>query len=181
MQKGIGLNMVLKDKSSMAKKKMVKGNIYKVINNDEIGYFQYFYSDSNYLGGDLIWVFNLKSGTDNLNEILESGYSFYFYTGIEAGLKMKKWILLGNISVPEKMEFYPSFRWRDLETGIWYKLQYDQKTQLGSVLSEEQLKIPIVSFQFPVGAVKFITNGKDFYREKTTDFESKYFEKNKKI
>ncbi|MFZ0598812.1 MAG: hypothetical protein WAM46_17640 [Flavobacterium sp.] len=100
---------------------------------------------------------------------------------IETGIKMKKWKLLRNTEIPKEMKSYPAFRWRDLETGQWYKLQYDQKNLLDTTLNEEQLKIPIVSFQFPVGAMEYIIKGKDFYTERTIDFEGKYFEKNKRI
>lgn len=165
----------------MAIKKVKIGDIFKIDINNEIRYFQYFYSDPHYLGGDLIWVFNLTNDTDNLDEILSSGYSFCFYTTIGTGLKLKKWNLIGNKNIPDKMKSHPSFRWRDIETGIWYKLQYDQKKSLGVTLNDEELRIPIVSFQFPVGAVEFIINGKDFYLKKTYDFENEYFEKNKRF
>ncbi|TPG40251.1 hypothetical protein EAH81_13240 [Flavobacterium pectinovorum] len=134
----------------MVLKRMTIGNIFKINIEKEVRYFQYFYSDSNYLGGDLIWIFNLNEDTENLNEILNSGYSFYFYTTVETGVKLKKWKLLGNLEIPEEMKSHLPFRWRDIETGIWYKLQYDKKTPLGTTLTNEQLKIPIVSFQFPV-------------------------------
>ncbi|TCN60934.1 hypothetical protein D0809_03400 [Flavobacterium circumlabens] len=111
----------------MIKKALISGNIYKIIDEKEVRYFQYFYTDPFYLGDNLIWVFNQNKETHNLNEIVDSGYSFCFYTLIESGLKMKKWALVGNVPISEALEFYSSFRWRDLETGIWYKLQYDQK------------------------------------------------------
>lgn len=165
----------------MAQKAIIAGNIYQVNDEKEVRYFQYFYTDQHYLGGNLIWVFNQNHVTTDLTEILESGYSFCFYTAIDAGLKLKKWKLIGNIEIPEKMKFYPVFRWRDLDSGKWYKLQYDQKELLGITLNEDELKILIVSFQFPIGAIEYIINGLDFFIKKTTDFESKYFEKNKKI
>ncbi|MDA6072775.1 hypothetical protein NJT12_24435 [Flavobacterium sp. AC] len=168
-------------KHKMAKKTIEIGNVYKIIHDNEVRYFQYFYSDPHYLGGDLIWVFNQKEETQDLDEIVGSGYSFYFYTAIEAGIKMKKWKFLSNLEIPKEMKFHPIFRWRDLETGNWYELQYDQKHLLGINLDNDQLKIPIVSFQFPVGAVEFILNGIDYYTDKTTDFEKKYFERNKKF
>ncbi|WP_031454657.1 hypothetical protein [Flavobacterium chungangense] len=165
----------------MAIKKITVGDVFKIISDNEVRYFQYFYTDSNYLGGNLIWVFNQDKETDNLNEILDSGYSFYFYTAIEAGIKMKKWKLLGNVQIPAEMNHHVLFRWRDLDSGLWYKLKYDQKHLIGINLTNEEFKIPIVSFQFPVGAIEFIINGKEFFIKKTIDFESKYFEKNKKI
>jgi len=165
----------------MASKKIKIGDIFKINHENETRYFQYFYSDPYYLKGDLIWIFNLTKDTENINEILNSGYSFCFYTMVGTGIKMKKWKLLGNTEISKEMKFYPTFRWRDLETGQWYKLQYDQKNILSTTLNEEQLKIPIVSFQFPVGALEYIIKGKDFYTERTIDFEGKYFEKNKRI
>ncbi|MCV2486490.1 hypothetical protein OD917_16270 [Flavobacterium sp. SH_e] len=165
----------------MAKKIMNTGNIFKVIDEKEVRYFQYFYTDPHYLGGNLIWVFNQNIDNDNLNEILDSGYSFYFYTTVEAGIKMKKWKLIGNIEIPDKMNYYPIFRWRDLESGLWYKLKYNEKELLGNNLTEEQFNIPIVSFQFPVGAIEFMIKGKEFFIERTKNFENQYFEKNKRI
>lgn len=162
-------------------KRIKRGDVFKVIENGEVRYFQYFYTDPNYLGGDLIWVFNLDKETQDPNEIVGSGYSFYFYTKIQAGIKMKKWEQLTNIEIEEKMNFYPSFRWRDIDTGLWYKLQYDKKHLLGMVLNDEESKIPVVSFEFPVGAVEFIIKGVDFFRKYSTEFEREYFEINKRM
>ena len=100
----------------MTKKVLLPGNLYKVINENEIRYFQYFYTDPNYLGGSMIWAFNQTDNNDDLDKIQNSGYGFYFYTAIEAGIKLKKWKLLGNIEIPEKMNYYPVFRWRDLKS-----------------------------------------------------------------
>jgi hypothetical protein len=157
------------------------GDVYKVEEGGEIRYIQYFYSDPNYLGGDLIWVLNLKKDTTDLNEIINSGYSFYFYTIVKAGVKMGKWQFLGNLKIQEEMNYYPTFRWRNLETGLWYKLQYDKKDLLGINLNDDDLKIPIVSFQFPVGAVEFIIKGIDFFKKYTVDSDCRYFEINKKL
>lgn len=162
-------------------KRIKAGDIFKVIDKDKVRYFQYFYTDPHYLQGDLIWVFDLNKNTSDLNEIIESGYSFYFYTKVQAGIKMKKWKFLGNMQIQEEMNYHPVFRWRDIETGLWYKLQYDKKDLLGIILNDEELKIPIVSFQFPVGAVEFIIKGIDFFTRYIIESENKYFEINKRI
>lgn len=62
----------------MVKKLILPGNIFKTNAENEIRYFQYFYSDPHYLDGDLIWIFNLQKDTENINEIVNSGYNFCF-------------------------------------------------------------------------------------------------------
>ncbi|WP_306350851.1 hypothetical protein [Flavobacterium sp. '19STA2R22 D10 B1'] len=164
----------------MALKRMTTGNIFKIVNGIEIRYFQYFYSDVNYLGGDLIWVFNIDKETQNLDEIINSGYSFCFYTALNTGIKMKKWTLMGNKTIPVEMQYYPKFRWRDLETHDWYILQYDKKIKIGKNLTEEENKIPVVTFSFPDGAIDYIIGGKEKFIINTNNFHEGYFEKNKK-
>ncbi len=147
----------------MKLKRLTSGNIFKIIHESEVRYFQYFYTDQNYLGGDLIWVLNLKKETNDLSKIIESGYDFCFYTTVSVGVKMKKWELLGNIQIPLKMNFYPEFLWISGETKDWYLLKYDKKTKLGAVVNDEFTKIPFAPFTFPLDAVNVMIMGKNHY------------------
>ena len=176
--KNIGLNMVLKNK--MRLKRLTPGNIFKIIHEKEVRYFQYFYTDENYLGGHLIWVFNQKTETNDLNEIVKSGYNFCFYTTVDTGVKMKKWQLVGNIEIPIEMQYYPEFRRIDMETDDWYIIKYDKKINVGKNLDENQLKIQVVSFQFPFGAIESMILSKEVFLNQITDFYNKYYEVNKR-
>ena len=146
-------------------KRLTSGNVFKIIDDTEIRYFQYFYSDMNYLGGDLIWVFNLEKDTTDLDEIVNSGYSFYFYTTINAGVKMKKWSLLGNKVIPSRMDYYPSFRWKAVGTEDWFILTFDKKEYIGKTLTEEQMKLPFASITFPVEAKRNMILGKGNFKD----------------
>lgn len=148
-------------------KRLTPGNIFQIIHETEIRYFQYFYTDQNYLGGDLIWVFNCKEQTIDLEVIVKSGYSFYFYTTINAGVKLKQWKLIGNKPIPKEMQYYPKFRWskyhgNNLED--WYILCYDKKEHIGKNITDKQMKIPFASISFPKGAVKEIIGGKENFK-----------------
>ncbi|MEN9907655.1 MAG: hypothetical protein RLZZ540_796 [Bacteroidota bacterium] len=162
----------------MRLKRMTSGNIFKIIDENEVRYFQYFYTDQNYLGGDLIWVFKQKTETKNLSEIIDSGYNFCFYTTIDAGVKLKKWQLIGNIEIPIKMQYYSEFRWRDIKNGDWYIIKYDGKINVGKNLNEEQSKVQPVSFQFPYGAVEYMILSKKEFLKRIKDSEDKYYEVN---
>jgi hypothetical protein len=166
----------------MRLKRLTPGNIFKIIHEKEVRYFQYFYTDENYLGGHLIWVFNQKTQTNDLSEIVKSGYNFCFYTTVDTGVKLKKWELIGNIEIPIEMQYHSEFRWRDMETDDWYILKYDQKTNVGKTLNEEYSKVQPVSFEFPWGAVEFMILSKDEFLKQIKKFEDKHYEavKNKK-
>lgn len=164
----------------MRLKRMTSGNIFKIIDENEVRYFQYFYTDQNYLGGDLIWVFNQKTETSDLSEIIKSGYNFCFYTTIDAGVKLKKWQLIGNAKIPLEMQYYPEFRWRDTENGNWFIMKYDNKIDIGKTLNEEQSKVQPVSFQFPLGAVETMILSKVEFLKQITNFEKKYHDTNGK-
>ena len=154
---------------------MTTGNIFQIIHESETRYFQYFYTDQNYLGGDLIWVFNQKAKTNNLVEIIKSGYNFCFYTTLDTGVKLKMWTLIGNMDILPEMQFYPKFRWRDMETDDWYILQYDEKTNVGKTLNEELLKIQPVTFEFPWGAVESMILSKEEFLKQINNFEEKHY------
>jgi hypothetical protein len=162
----------------MALKRMTSGNIFKIIDENEVGYFQYFYTDQNYLGGDLIWVFNKKTETNDLSEFVKSGYNFCFYTTIDAGVKLKKWQLIGNTEIPIEMQYYPEFRWRDIENGDWYIMKYDTKVNVGKILNEEQSKVQPVTFEFPWGAVEYMILSKEEFFKRINNSENKYYEIN---
>ncbi len=149
----------------MRLKRMTSGNVFKIINETEVRYFQYFYTDQNYLGGDLIWVLNLKEETDDLDIIIESGYDFCFYTTLDAGVKLKKWELVGNIEIPKKMEYYPTFLWIEGDTRDWYLLTFDKKVNLGKLLPEKYEKIPVVPFAFPKQSVEMMILGYKYLQE----------------
>jgi hypothetical protein len=163
----------------MRLKRMTPGNIFKIIHENEVRYFQYFYTDQNYLGGDLIWVFNQKTETNDLKEIINSGYNFCFYTTIDAGVKLKKWQLIGNIEIPIEMQYHPEFRWRDTDTGDWFIMKFDKKENVGKILNDEQSKVQPVTFQFPWEAVEFMLHNKEEFLKQIMTFEKKYYEKNK--
>lgn len=162
----------------MRLKRKKTGNIYKIVNEKGVRYFQYFYTDQNYLSGDLIWVFKMEKDTDDLVEIINSGYNFCFYTTINEGVSLKKWSLLGNTEIPIEMQYYPEFRWRDLESGDWFILKYDLKTSIGKILDTIYSKVQPVSFQFPWLAVEFMFMDKRSFLEKITDFETENHIKN---
>jgi hypothetical protein len=164
----------------MKLKRLTPGNIFKIIHEKEVRYFQYFYTDENYLGGHLIWVFNQKIQTDDLSEIVKSGYSFCFYTTVDTGVKMKKWELMGNIEIPIEMQYHPEFRWIDLYTNDWYILKYDQKTNVGKTLNEEFSKVQPVTFQFPMGAVEYIILSKENFLKEVIESYNKYYEVNRR-
>lgn len=165
----------------MRLKRLTPGNIFKTIHEKQVRYFQYFYTDENYLGGHLIWVLNQKTETNDMNEIIKSGYSFCFYTTVDTGVKMKKWELVGNIEIPKEMQYYPEFRWIDLYTDDWYILKYDKKINIGKTLYEEQSKVQPVTFQFPLGAVEYINLSKEDFLKEVMDSYDKYYEVNKRI
>lgn len=158
---------------------MTPGNIFKINHEKEVRYFQYFYTDNNYLGGDLIWVLNQKSESNNLFEIIKSGYSFCFYTTIDAGIKMKKWELVGNVEIPKEMNFYPKFRYAGTKSDDWYILNFDKKINIGKHLTEEQKKIPFVNFSFPEGAIQNMIMGKIAFLLFCDSFAEKYLSKNR--
>lgn len=163
----------------MSEKKKIQGNIYKIIHQTEIRYFQYVYSDINYLGGDLICVFNLETETMDLDEILNSGFKFYLYTTILAGLKIKKWSLLGKKTVADKVKEDFVFRWRDGETFEWYIIKYQKKEKIGFNLTPENLGIPVVCFEFPFHAVESMLLSKEVFLKNNIDFENEVYTMNK--
>jgi hypothetical protein len=156
----------------MSEKRKIQGNIYKIIHPTENRYFQYVYSDLNYLGGDLICVFNLETETTDLDEILHSGFKFYLYTTILAGIKIKKWSLVGKKTVADKIKDDFSFRWREGETFEWYRLEYKKKEKIGVSLTHENFNIPVVCFEFPFHAVQSMLLSKEVFLKKNIDFEN---------
>lgn len=147
--------------------KLKEGDIFKIIHETEVRYFQYFYTDMNYLGGDLVWVFNYQKATDNIDMIMSSGYKFYLYTTIQPGVKMKLFEKIGNASIPKEMHYIPKFRYTgdDLTKEIekWTIIQGDKKEIIGKDLTEEQKKLPFAAINFPWDTIKNMILGYDSF------------------
>jgi hypothetical protein len=151
--------------------KLKEGDVFKINYENEIRYFQYFYTDMNYLKGNLVWVFNYKNPTTDLQLILESGYHFYLYTTIKSGIKLKLFEKIGNIPIPKNMQFIPEFRYTgdDLTKEIqnWYILKGKDETHIGKHLNDKQKKLPFASINFPWQAIEAMILGYDPFMKKT--------------
>ena len=129
---------------SISKRRIKKWDIYEITIHDSKRYLQFIYADSDYLGLDLVRVFNLKEERIekfDLNKIIESDAYRYFHTSFKAGINLNCWNYIENN--PIESDFEPLFFRgpEDYGNGVgksmeWYLIQGRNKIHIGELTDE---------------------------------------------
>lgn len=156
----------------MAKRIRKKAGDIFILNlpNNTIRYFQFIKTDTEYLSGDIIRIFNsseeLISDFSNLYNI---GVWRYFRTYISDGLQEDLMERVGNMSIENNIQI-PPFKQKndDFESDCKWIIDFNGTWKYFKELPEEYHSLPIGDIILPKFLVKIVLAG--YYKNDPYDF-----------
>ncbi len=146
-----------------------EGDVFEARVKDRYHYFQFIYADRNYLGGELVRLFNYNSAEPmivfDFDLLWCFGVKCHYHTMVRYGAREGFWQRVGKQLIESDFE-PPTFRatnqYKALKATDWRLLKASECTFIGEI-HDELRKLPISSIRQPHRLIEIIELGYDSF------------------